>query len=832
MEPLRKRPRVSQVTDKTILNPDIDLLESRARNDLRLKSTFEAIFKKYDHDFTGIGDEIDLQTGDIVVNNGHIMGMCSEHDIGDRKTGRNKDWRASTSAIGDKSRPRETSLLSDDFDRLSNGPHEEGRTFADSGVQSDHDDVDSLLGSDQDTNLPTEPDPQMEDTWSIGDGGRDSVNWNQSALPRGLPSQQAIQSQFGPLLGLQIADLVRKVRNPNDMSVEEAWRVPSLAAAPTRPRAILESLVNLHRERSLSPLNQASIWAPPRSKGRPKKDGSVVFGDKTPTGNNQLTMRPEPQIPHNMLVESIRNHYDESEFGDGSYHTDSNPRPSLRHLHSPQDNDPELCTIEHSNTASQHQIPLVPVNKEASYITPKSSPSSNPNILRNSKPSSLKRKRLQQSKHIIDIRSEEGQSLKKQDTDTHIRPGQITTYRPGADCLDLASPRSDQLPLVSRKQQINCARWTKQEEERLRHLKENTDLAYAQLVEYFPGRNRQNIRAHYLTMMANIELRSRKETPLPVSPYTLQEDELLLELKVDKGLPWTTITTSFQAKSINSLKHRYYKVLQATPRRMNQTTSEGSISATSEDLLHIDPLKTRLGVTPTEHEVLEDRTSTDLLDLERRTHSSPECPEAYLKPLGEVLDNRQRLITSRMVEKTPSGEQTAKLGPSSSAAPKVVTQPSGWEQRQGIAHGQSTTTVLATPDSRHIRQSPGKTIEAERNPSAKGEASQRSKSSQKKTSQSRIPKATPTASKKQKVTKPRTPQAAGTKASPKTLTPRSKATLISLLGDVTDDEDELSNPVTTLGSSKDRPPATPKRTVGECCTGSNSCNRKFCFKCS
>lgn len=828
MEPLRKRPRVSQVTDKTILNPDIDLLESRARNDLRLKSTFEAIFKKYDHDFTGIGDEIDLQTGDIVVNNGHIMDMRSEHDIGDRKTGRNKDWRASMTAIGDKRRSRETSLLSDDFDRLSNGPHEEGRIFANIGVQSDDDDADSLLGLEQDTNLQTEPDPQMEDTWSIGDGGRDSVNWKQSASPRGLPSQQAIQSQFGPLLGLQIADLVRKVRDPNDMPVEEAWRVPCLAAAPTRPRAILESLVNMHRERSHSPLNQASIWALARSKGRPKKDGSVVFGDKTPTGNNQLTMRPEPLVPDDVLVEPMRNHDDEIEFADDSYHTGSNPESSMRHLHSTQDNDPDLCTIQQSNTDSQHQILLVPVNKKASYITPKSSPSSNPNILRNSKSSPLKRKRLQQSKHRIDIGSEEGQSLRKLD----IRPGQITTYRPGAECLDVASPRSDQLPLVSRKQQINCVRWTEQEEERLRHLKETTDLAYARLVEYFPGRNRQNIRAHYLTMMANIELRSRKEEPLPVSPYTLEEDELLVELKVDKELPWSAITTSFPAKSINSLKHRYYKVLQATPRRMNQTTSEGSTSATSEDLLHIGPLKTRLGVTPTEHEMLEDRTSTDLLDRERRTHSSPERSEADPKPLGEVLDNRQRPTTSRMVEKTPSGERTATLGPSSSAAPKVAAQPSGSEQQQGIAHGEGTTTVLATADSRLRRQSRDKNIGVERNPSAKGEASQRSKSSQKKTSQSGIPKSTPTASKIQKVTKPRNPQAAGTKASRKTLTPRSKAALVSLLGDVTDDEDELSNPVTTLGSSKDKPLATPKRTVGECVMGSNSCNRKFCFKCS
>ncbi|MCJ1380869.1 hypothetical protein MMC17_003978 [Xylographa soralifera] len=56
------------------------LLQKRARNDLRLKSRFESIFEKFGKDFTGVGDEIDFRTGKIVVNNGHLTTMRGELD--------------------------------------------------------------------------------------------------------------------------------------------------------------------------------------------------------------------------------------------------------------------------------------------------------------------------------------------------------------------------------------------------------------------------------------------------------------------------------------------------------------------------------------------------------------------------------------------------------------------------------------------------------------------------------------------------------------------------------------------------------------------------------
>lgn len=60
-----------------------ELERERHENDMRLKNTFEHIFDKYSRDFSTIGDEIDLETGEIVVDNGHIAQLQDERDTGE-----------------------------------------------------------------------------------------------------------------------------------------------------------------------------------------------------------------------------------------------------------------------------------------------------------------------------------------------------------------------------------------------------------------------------------------------------------------------------------------------------------------------------------------------------------------------------------------------------------------------------------------------------------------------------------------------------------------------------------------------------------------------------
>ncbi|KAK6003886.1 hypothetical protein QM012_008736 [Aureobasidium pullulans] len=75
------RARSSSRDDVNIHDTD-EYQRGRQRIDLKLKGTFERIFEKYARDFTGVGDEIDMETGEVVVDNGHLTYMQHERDTG------------------------------------------------------------------------------------------------------------------------------------------------------------------------------------------------------------------------------------------------------------------------------------------------------------------------------------------------------------------------------------------------------------------------------------------------------------------------------------------------------------------------------------------------------------------------------------------------------------------------------------------------------------------------------------------------------------------------------------------------------------------------------
>ncbi|KAI9687299.1 MAG: hypothetical protein M1822_002342 [Bathelium mastoideum] len=59
-----------------------ELERQRFENDRRLEGTFQNIYEKYSQDFTNVGDEIDLETGLLIVDNGHLAHMRDERDVG------------------------------------------------------------------------------------------------------------------------------------------------------------------------------------------------------------------------------------------------------------------------------------------------------------------------------------------------------------------------------------------------------------------------------------------------------------------------------------------------------------------------------------------------------------------------------------------------------------------------------------------------------------------------------------------------------------------------------------------------------------------------------
>ncbi|RKF61804.1 putative myb-like dna-binding domain protein [Erysiphe neolycopersici] len=97
-------------------NSEIGLAEKRAELDKKLKSTFESIFEKYGKDFNGIGDEIDIATGRIVVDNGHLLCMQSKGKDDVWNYTRNQQTKVDDEALENSAFPSEISSIICDED--------------------------------------------------------------------------------------------------------------------------------------------------------------------------------------------------------------------------------------------------------------------------------------------------------------------------------------------------------------------------------------------------------------------------------------------------------------------------------------------------------------------------------------------------------------------------------------------------------------------------------------------------------------------------------------------------------------------------------------------
>ncbi|KAH8793470.1 centromere protein Scm3-domain-containing protein, partial [Hyaloscypha finlandica] len=248
-----------------VSDPDADLQQKRARLDYKLKSTFESIFEKYGQDFEGVGDEIDLETGEVVVNNGHLLEMHDERDAGDAS--RRNPQREYTEEpedtddiptssleepeiLDDEDDEEEEEILSEDEEMMEDDLILRGFARANRFVQASPE-----LGPSRLVIPPRrEPRPAAAARPAI----RGSV----------LPSRTDILAQFGPQLGPQIVDFVSQQQVPNDSHIEPAWRAPELpSSAPVKRPTVKRATLAPEIERSPSPEASKSVWAPVRTRG-------------------------------------------------------------------------------------------------------------------------------------------------------------------------------------------------------------------------------------------------------------------------------------------------------------------------------------------------------------------------------------------------------------------------------------------------------------------------------------------------------------------------------------------------------------------------------------
>ncbi|KAF2224236.1 hypothetical protein BDZ85DRAFT_99087 [Elsinoe ampelina] len=246
--------------------PDPELQRDRARNDAKLKSRFERIFEKYNKDFSQVGDEIDLRTGRVVVDNGHLSRMQNERDPGSKAS--KQFVRAFTQELG-----------ADDHQEtraLNNSRRQQGATSALSRsfvLNEDDDSEDELQSSPSRQTAPStrvasvrpanltrtvtpEPPQLSQQSTSLTTVAHAGASSMRPLDPNSVQSLgQALANQIASFLNQQVATNHAVVRN-------DPWAYPSLpshraqpAQVPATPGAFSEG------RRSVSPTGNRSLWA-------------------------------------------------------------------------------------------------------------------------------------------------------------------------------------------------------------------------------------------------------------------------------------------------------------------------------------------------------------------------------------------------------------------------------------------------------------------------------------------------------------------------------------------------------------------------------------------
>jgi len=273
--------------EEPISDPDAELEQRRARLDYKLKNTFEAIFEKYGRDFEGVGDEIDLATGDILVNNGHLIEMLNEKDAGDASSSRltmSEDIAEPEEAFGSSMMDEE---IEDDEDVEEGEAEDEDEDSEDALSEDDMMEDDILLRGFTQATRFIKPEPNPNPLYAPPRPRQDvqRPKISRPGIPsKPLPSREEILSQFGPQLGPEIVHYVsqKKVSDrpqvepawrvpeilpaaprQRESNIEPAWRVPEIPVSAPRKRPFLKTVVlQPEVERSPSPDTAPSLWAP------------------------------------------------------------------------------------------------------------------------------------------------------------------------------------------------------------------------------------------------------------------------------------------------------------------------------------------------------------------------------------------------------------------------------------------------------------------------------------------------------------------------------------------------------------------------------------------
>ncbi|KAL5336710.1 hypothetical protein BJX70DRAFT_266302 [Aspergillus crustosus] len=518
MEGPLKRKRISLSPEEDNRPADVDLHEARAQNDLRLKSIFEGIFEKYGRDFTDVGDEIDLRTGDILVDNGHIQLL--EEGSNPEAIGDIGDWLSNPDSQGTPNERAENTRKG----ALRGRPDTRG---TDNGVPEENGDhpgrkVGSLLSQ----LLPDHLENPHDIVDSDGEGAASEAEDDRSSLDSLLDTALCIQDTRSQEVGTGQATSEKANPEPErsnqsqgehtgrlDETVDPIWRVPEISAKFTTPTQLSRSRPKpvIKTERSPSPPGAGSLWALPRSSTR--DTGAVKR--KTPKDS------PKKQKKHHsspvVCDWSFADAPDGSESDDPlqeAYEPSPTPRGAL-YIREKRKG-PFSASVT-KNTCSY-------CNKTFSregYVTHLKTVLSDPSDSQHD---------LIQLKRQLDSVTSTGQAHDA----THISTSPIRTPTAGNKPKEGQETHHESTPTGSKRARTTLG---PDEARFIIQMKHGQEMKWKDILDHFPQKKLNNIQAwHYAHWT------SRKSNPPELSaPWSKAELEVLEKVKDQPGLTWPGI---------------------------------------------------------------------------------------------------------------------------------------------------------------------------------------------------------------------------------------------------------------------------------------------------
>lgn len=320
--------------------PEANMKATRQKLDNKLKSTFEAIFEKYGKDFSGVGDEIDLRTGGIIVDNGHLAEMHNETDAGEgRGRGMLRAYTEEPEQAGFSRHGSEDNAEHYyDVDEASDSMdyHVRGRQMLlaftqepdlgqESGTEEDEEEYNRVTirqnaAADDDSSdddilyqnngvipanslvpLPMAPPPKPPINYRHSQPLKSPFQTpkpapNSRALKRSsaYPSEPDI-AQFGQELGPRIVEYVSLQESVDDSRIDLKWRTPSLPAVTAGKQPIPKSIIM-----------EPGVERVPSPKGHPLWAPETITRSRVPAESARRSPENAPIVPSHNSAHPVR----------------------------------------------------------------------------------------------------------------------------------------------------------------------------------------------------------------------------------------------------------------------------------------------------------------------------------------------------------------------------------------------------------------------------------------------------------------------------------------------------------------------------------------------